>query len=144
MSWGNKLLLTFIGFAILMSTLVYNCTRHNFDLVSKDYYADEIRYQDKIDGMNNASKIGPLELSQNTANILIKLPSEMIGRHITGEAWFYCATNAKLDKKIMLSTNSEGRQFIDKSNLAKTNYLVKINWKAGDKLYYSEHKMTIE
>lgn len=144
MNWGNKLLATFVVFAILMSGLVYKCTKTTFDLVSKDYYADELRYQDKIDGMQNASTISPLTIDQNKSNVRIKLPGEMQGLSVTGEAWFYCATDASLDKKFPLSINGDGLQFVDKNTIAKTNYLVKVNWKAGNKLYYSEKKITVE
>ena len=89
MNWGNKLIITFIVFAGAMSFLVYKCTQQTFDLVSKDYYADEIRYQDKLDGMTNAAKVSPVTIDQDEASVLIKLPAEMQGLKVKGEIWFY-------------------------------------------------------
>ena len=71
MTWGTKLLLVFTAFALLMSTLVYMCMKQKFELVSKDYYKDELRYQDKIDGMNNANKIGNVLIQENQENVSI-------------------------------------------------------------------------
>ena len=51
MTWGNKLLLVFAAFALLIGTLVYKCMQQNFELVSKDYYNDELQLykQKKLD-----------------------------------------------------------------------------------------------
>ena len=40
MNWGNKLMLVFIVFALLIGTLVYKSINTKYDLVSKDYYKD--------------------------------------------------------------------------------------------------------
>src|SRR5687767_12771606 len=129
MNWGRKLILVFTAFAGLMSTLVYMCTKQQFDLVSKDYYKDELRYQDKIDGKNNANKLSELVINQNSENLVIKLPQELNGLAVSGQAWFYCPTDAAKDQKVTLDTDAEGRQFISKAKFAKAKYLLKLNWK---------------
>ena len=55
MNWGRSLILVFIVFAAFMGYLVYRASGTHFDLVSKEYYKDELRYQDKIDGFRNAA-----------------------------------------------------------------------------------------
>ncbi|MDB5211469.1 MAG: hypothetical protein JWQ30_2296, partial [Sediminibacterium sp.] len=103
MNWGNRLVLVFVGFALLIGTLVYKSMHTKFELVSKDYYNDELRYQDKIDGKANAAKISSVTVVENPEAIIINLPAEHQGRNITGEAWFYCGSNATYDRKISLS-----------------------------------------
>ena len=144
MNWGNKLIIVFIVFAALMSTLVYKSINTKFDLVSKDYYKDELRYQDKIDGMNNAAKVSDVIITQDHDNISIEFPKELKGFKANGESWFYCATDEQKDKKIAINLNENGSQIIPKSQFAKANYLVKISWKVGDRFYFSEKKLTIK
>ena len=108
MTWGNKLLLVFIGFALLMSTLVYKCAKQNFELVSKDYYNEELRYQDKIDGENNANKLSSVQIAQTSDEVSIQLPKELNGLTTAGEVWFYCAPNSSFDRKIPVKVNSNG------------------------------------
>ncbi|MFZ8343681.1 FixH family protein, partial [Staphylococcus aureus] len=55
MNWGYKLLLAFISFALIIGILVYKSINTKYDLVSTEYYKDELRYQDKIDGSGNAA-----------------------------------------------------------------------------------------
>lgn len=138
MSWGNKLLLVFIAFAMLMGTLVYKCTQQNFELVSADYYNEELRFQDKIDGENNANRLSNLSITQTTDRLIIQMPKEQMGSAISGQLWFYCGSNASFDRKIPLAVNDQGQMIIEKSALVKTNYLIKTTWESGKEKYYKE------
>lgn len=143
MTWGNKLLLVFAAFALLMCTLVYKCMHQNFELVTKDYYTDELRYQDKIDAMNNANKISSVVIDQNNDKVSIQLPKEIKGLATSGQLWFYCPVNSVNDRKIPLQVNDEGVMLIDKSKIARSNYQVKLNWQIGKEQYYTEKSLTV-
>jgi hypothetical protein len=143
MNWGNKLILVFIVFAGLILTLVYKASTAKFDLVSKEYYKEELRYQDKIDGMHNANKLSKVIVAQDTNSVTIQLPKEMNGEKITGEAWFYCRTDAEKDKKIILEVDDSSRQLIMKHLFVKGPYQLKLNWQAASGNYYTEQEITI-
>ncbi|OZA73450.1 MAG: endopeptidase La [Thiotrichales bacterium 39-47-5] len=98
MNWGNKLIIVFILFACIIGTMVYKAINTKVELVSKDYYKDELRYQDRIDGRNNAEKIGKVAVTQDAESVAIALPAEMKGIAVTGEAWFYCQTDDVKDR----------------------------------------------
>ena len=144
MNWGNKLILVFILFAVLMSVLVYKSVNTRYDLVSKDYYKDELRYQDKIDGMANAANVSDVTVSQDSNNVIVDFPKELNGYKTEGEAWFYCATDDVKDKKIVLQVDSNGRQTFPKNQLSKTNYLLKLSWKIGNSNYFAEKSVIIK
>jgi len=143
MSWGNKIVIVFLLFAGLIFTLVYKATNTKYDLVSKDYYKDELRYQDKIDGLNNANKLSGISISQDVNELVLDLPIEMKGSVSEGEIWFYRNNDASKDRKIPLQTDAFGRQRIMKNTIAKGNYQLKLNWRSGGNLYYSEQNLTI-
>jgi len=144
MNWGNKLILVFILFAVLMSVLVYKSVNTRYDLVSKDYYKDELRYQDKIDGMANAANVSDVTVSQDSNNVIVDFPKELNGYKTEGEAWFYCATDDVKDKKIALQVDANGRQTFPKNQLSKTNYLLKLSWKIGNSNYFAEKSVIIK
>lgn len=144
MTWGNKLIIVFILFAVLMSTLVYNCMNQNFELVSKDYYNDELRYQDKIDGVNNANKLTTVQIGQTGEEVCVQLPKELNGLATSGQLWFYCVTNASNDRKIPVVVNEDGKMLIDKRKLAKTNYQLKLNWQTGNDKFYNEQSLLVK
>jgi hypothetical protein len=144
MSWGNKLILVFIGFALLMGTLVYKAVNTNFELVSKDYYKEELRYQEKIDGKHHAAGISKIMITQHTGAVLIQYPKELQGQALQGEVYFYCPTNSKLDHRVAVQADANGLQQISKKEVAKTRFVVKIRWVSGGKEYYMEENLSVE
>jgi hypothetical protein len=144
MSWGNKLLITFIVFASGMGYLVYRSTHVNFELVEKDYYKSELRYQEVIDATNHVNKLSSkVKLTQQPDGILLELPGEMKGRNITGDIFFYCAYDEKKDKRVAMSMDTDGRQLIGANSVKPGNYNVKISWALDGKNYFSENKMMV-
>ena len=143
MSWGNKLVVVFLVFAGLMFTLVYKAVNTKYELVSKDYYKEELRYQDKIDGVNNANKLSSISVTQDDNQLILDLPKEIKGIKTEGEIWLYCSNDAGKDRKIPLQVDEAGRQLIMKNTLAKGNYQLKLNWKAGGSNYYTEKNLTV-
>jgi len=95
MSWGNKLVLVFIVFGLFIGVLVYKAMNTKSDLVSKEYYKEELKYQEKIDGMNNAAKLSAVKIEQDLAAIRIQLPAEQKGAEVYGDIYFYCITEEK-------------------------------------------------
>lgn len=141
MNWGNKLILVFIGFAGLMTTLVYKAVNTRFELVSKEYYQEELRYQDKIDGRANAALIDEITVTHTNKELLLQLPGEMKGMVIKGEVWFYCKTDANKDFRLPLLTDAEGKQMVDRERLPANKYLLKLSWEVADKKYYVEKEI---
>lgn len=141
MSWGNKLIIVFIVFAALMATLVYKATQTKFELVSKDYYQDELRYQDKIDGAANAALEAPISIQVNDEIISFEFPDAQKNANITGEAWFYCSVDATKDKRFVLSVDSTGIQRIERKRLQKGDYQIKISYEINQKKYYVTHQL---
>lgn len=145
MNWGYKLFFTFVVFAGLMSFLVYKALHTDFQLVEKEYYKSELRYQEVIDGTNRVNALSSaLIVSQDEENILLQMPVEMKNKLVEGSVWFYCAYDAARDKKFELKPTVDGTQRISSATIIPGNYLVKIQWKLDAKNYYSEKKINVQ
>jgi FixH len=145
MNWGNKLFVTFLVFGAGMTFLVYRSIHTNYEMVEKDYYKNELSYQQVIDGTNRANSLTTtVNLEQTENGILLHLPEEMKNKTITGEVWFYCAYNEKKDKKFELNLSTEGIQLFGKKLLNPGNYSVKITWNCDGKAYYTEKSLAIK
>ena len=57
LNWGHGIVATIVAFVLMMSFMVYKAVGESFDLVSPDYYAQEIAYQGKIDKLNRSAKL---------------------------------------------------------------------------------------
>jgi hypothetical protein len=144
LNWGHKLVLVFIVFAGMMLFLAYKCVQTNFDLVSKEYYKDELVYQQVIDGSNRANNLSEkVLLVQQEKNIILSLPGEMKGLKTSGNILFYYPADAHRDRKIELTVSTDATQVIPTKDFMPGNYTAKISWTANDKFYYSEQPVSI-
>jgi hypothetical protein len=144
MNWGNKLLITFAVFGTMISYLVYRAVTTNFELVDKEYYKNELRYQQVIDASNRTAALSsPVVLNQTEQGIFLELPAEMKNKTINGELFFYCAYDSRKDKRLIINTGTEAVQVFDKTAVEPGRYTVKINWTSEEVNYYSEKSITI-
>ena len=144
MNWGHKLIATFAVFAAGIFFLVYKSMHTNYELVSKEYYKDELSYQDVIDGVKSANALSSqVKIIQCDGSIIVEMPTEMKNRRISGNIWFYCASDAKKDRHIPIETNEKAIQHIQTKTFQPGNYTVKFDWMSDNKHYYSEQPFTI-
>lgn len=144
MNWGNKLLVTFIVFGTGMGVLVYKSMNTTYELVEKDYYKKELRYQEVIDGSNRANALSAAaSLQQTDSGIILQFPEEMKNQAVTGTVLFYCAYNQKQDKKFDLNVNPDGIQVFTSGQVTPGNYTVKIGWNSNGTDYYTEKALTV-
>ena len=144
MNWGRALLLVFVLFAGFMGYLVYRASGTHFDLVSKEYYRDELNYQDKIDGMRRAAAISQVIVkTEGNRQLVVALPEELKGKQINGELWLYCKTNAALDLKLPLRSDTVLLRSFDLSKHPSGKYLVKLHWEADQLKYDAEQEINL-
>ncbi|MCA6462375.1 MAG: FixH family protein [Chitinophagaceae bacterium] len=144
MNWGRALLLVFVLFAGFMGYLVYRASGTHFDLVSKEYYRDELNYQDKIDGLRRAADISKVIIkTEGNRQLLVELPAELSGKSISGELWLYCKTNAALDVKLPLKSDTALVRSFDLSAHPAGKYIVKLHWEADQLKYDSEQEINL-
>ncbi|RYD58301.1 MAG: hypothetical protein EOP56_05095 [Sphingobacteriales bacterium] len=142
--WGTRIAFLYGGFVVLIATLVIGSMRQNYDLVSKDYYQQELEYQKTIDaGKNQAALSSPVYVQANESNVVLKFPTEFTGKSLSGKVYFYSPVNATLDKSfdIAVSANS---MYVSRNELSKASYKIKINWQADGKDYYQESAINLQ
>ena len=145
LNWGHKITLAFSAFVVFMFVMVYKSMKTDFQLVTKEYYKDELAYQQVIDGTNRANSLSTaVELKQANNELTIQLPIEMKGKIISGNIWLYCSSDDKKDRRLELTVDENGQQVIDSKSILPANYLVKISWKADGLNYYNEQRIEVK
>ncbi len=144
LSWGTRIIILYLGFVALIATLVVGSMRQDFDLVSKDYYSEELKYQNIINASKNQSKLSEaISLKQTSQNIQITFPEEFRNSTLKGTIHFYSQVNARWDRIYNIETNAEGCYNIPTKELQETSYLVKLKWNTGNREYYQETPIKI-
>jgi len=137
-------MLVFLLFAAGMVTLVVKSMHAKIDMVTNDYYGAELKYQQVIDGRNNAEKLSaPVTITQAGNAVTLAFPPEMQGHTLQGQVLFYRPSNAQQDVSIPLQPDAAGRQLVSRQRLVTGNYRVKIEWTANNVPYFQEAALYI-
>jgi len=136
---GNILLAGFGALLIMMSVLVYCSVKQKIPMVSRNYYEQELKYQDKLNAMNNTSGYDSLfRVRVNAGHIILQLPSALSTSLQDGTAYFYCPSKEALDHKEALHASADGQYTFDRKALQAKRYILKISFTAAGKAYYKE------
>jgi len=134
----------YLGFIGIIITLVIIAGRNKEELVAKDYYSQELRYQEKIDAINNESALKEsIDYEVGEKSIAFNLPGSLKLGNFSGEIFFYCPADSKKDAEFKMSFDHLGKQFISKTTLQKGIYKMKLSWIHEGKNYFKEHIITI-
>jgi hypothetical protein len=139
MNWGLRITFLYVGFVVMILALVGLTMRQKVDLVSKDYYEQELRYQDKIDKINRTRELAEqLTWGVKSDAITLLFPSTLVDKHISGTIFFFNPSDASKDKNVVIQINSKGEQTIPTEILHKGHYKMQINWASGKEEFYNE------
>jgi hypothetical protein len=143
-NWGTKLMMVFGIFVLGMVWLVVMSMRQKVDLVAKNYYQDELRYQEVLNATNLANGLSAaVKVTKEAGFVTVQLPQEMAGGPVQGKIFFYCPSDAKNDRHIPLSIDGKGLQVVGLQQLVPGKYLVKIAWEFNKQQYYAEQTLVI-
>lgn len=137
-NWGVKIAMLYLGFVSLIMVMVSMAMHQKIDLVSKDYYEQELKFQEKINKCNRTNKLKePLSWEVKQGSLLLKFPQQFQGQKINGTIFFFRPSDAALDKTIPLAADTLLLS-IPTTQLKNGLYKMQINWKTGEEEYYNE------
>ena len=141
--WGWKIVLVYSGFVVLIIALVVASTNQKFDLVSKDYYKDEIAYQGVLDaGKNQAGLSKAVAIHANESAVTIEFPDEFKSKVLSGNINFYSPVNSAWDRNFKINADNNSVS-ISRRELNNTRYTIKISCSVDGKNYYQESEIQL-
>ena len=141
-NWGHGIILAlglFIAF-ILFMILVFPNGQQNADMVSDDYYSDELNYQEVIDAKKNANLlIDSLQYQQLASGIKVNFPQSISPEK--GQIHFdlYRTNDSNLDVQKDLTLDSQKSFSIPKQILSPGSYTLKVKWNQDKKPYQIDY-----
>lgn len=143
MNWGHKIIAVYIVFVAGMSFLAFKSSTQNIELVTEDYYAKELVYQQKIDELKRTAALSDtVKITILNQELTIHFPKDFATKKIIGEVILYCPANEKkdLNQQFMVTDNAVSIR-VPAGNHGL--HYVKINWNTGGENYYYEKKIII-
>ena len=145
-SWGIKIIITFAVFAAGIFTMVAVSMMNDTDLVSENYYEQEIKYQDQIDLLNKSAHLNESVILTQEGNELILNVSELKkegDNPYEGKILFYRGSDAKKDFDIPFDPDANGIQKINSEKLAKGYWKVSLKLNKNGDEYFVEKKIFV-
>lgn len=141
LNWGYKILLGYSIFVIGILFLGYKSTQLNFDLVEKDYYGKELKYQNVIDASGRATALGGVLITAiQEGKLIIQFPDSLKGKSVKGLAYLYYPADEQRDLKKAFTTD-KGWVEIELLTKTKGNYTLKLDIEKEGQKYYFEKKI---
>ncbi|MES2396582.1 MAG: FixH family protein [Bacteroidota bacterium] len=142
--WGTKITILYVGFALLIGTMVAMCINQKIDLVSPDYYQKELVFQTKINEAKNADALSEkISHTITEKNLELLFPNVFTDKKVSGEILFFRPSDASKDYKTNIELNGSVHQSIALTNLSKGMYKMQIGWEAEGTSYFIEETIVI-
>ena len=137
-NWGKGLV---VGMACFMTFILYlvitmsTDSKYSHDLVTEDYYAKEMAYQNEIDDESNLKSLSqPISGEKTAEGWLISFPEEINETNSKGKVFLYRPSNKQLDFETTISL-SKSHLLIPDSRLVDGRWNIKVDWQYNGKSY---------
>ena len=144
--WPYGIILTFVLFIGGTVSLIVFASSQQVDLVSPNYYEQELKYQQRIDGLDRAKQLGnraSVSYDATSQRLTVCVPAEQVREKLAGQIQLYRPSAAGLDRELKLSPDANGIQTIDSANLERGLWKVRVSWNAGGQDYFVDQKIII-
>ncbi len=138
LNWGTGIVLAFIGFIAFIMYFIISMNvddKYDHDLVSEDYYSDELKYQADIDKLKNSNDLSTnISYERTDEGLKINFPEDINYKEITGNMFLYRPSNKQLDFETAISLSNSYLLIPDK-RLVDGRWNIKIDWQYKGKSY---------
>jgi hypothetical protein len=137
-NWGIGIVIAFISFiAFILYFVITMSTNKEYehDLVTEEYYKQELQYQNEINKLKNAKTLS-INIVYNKTNegIIIQFPKNFDAEKITGKMFLYRPSNKQLDFETTISLSKTYLLIPDK-RLVDGRWDIIIDWQYNGKKY---------
>jgi nitrogen fixation protein FixH len=137
--WPYAIILYFVVFIGGMAAWITFAVRNDHELVRKDYYEQDLNFQNELDGVARAAAAGvnvSYHASQQVVTISIPFGAA------SGRVKFYRPSNAHLDQDLPLVLQN-GAQTLDVRSLEAGLWRLRLSWTSNGAEYQHDQTLVI-
>ena len=143
-NWGTGIV---IAFGLFMTFILYfvfkvqSNSKYDNELVTEDYYQQELKVQGNIERATNANALEhQLTMEKVSEGIEVAFPKDFDYKKITGKVSLYRPSNQKLDSEMPISLSSS-HLLIPKSNLVGGLWDITVEWEYNGVSYRNKQSV---
>ena len=137
-NWGVGIVIAFVLFiAFIMFFVIKMNTedKYEHDLVTEEYYKEELNYQEAIDKEANAKSLKTnVKWKKTDEGIMIEFPADLDYKEINGKVFLYRPSNKQLDMEIAISL-SDHYLLIPDDRLLDGRWNISVDWQYNKTKY---------
>lgn len=140
-SWSLGIIIFYSVFVLALLGFWYFSTFHKIELVTDNYYEQELQYEKTITRMKNANSLAEkpyFQVDKKNKQLILTVPAELNPPSLRGKIHLFRPSDAKFDRKYNLLCDTSNRQFIPIHGLPEGKWRLKMNWTDGVKEFYIE------
>jgi nitrogen fixation protein FixH len=142
--WGAGLVGVSVLFAAVVLVMVVISMNQRVDLVSDDYYDQELKHQDRIDQVRRTKEAGAApSVTADAGMIRIAFPSRLDRRALRGDVALYRPADRRMDTRGPLQLDSTNVQQIVATSMAKGRWRVQVRWQVDSVSFFHEDTVMV-
>jgi hypothetical protein len=144
-NWGTSIVIAIISFMTFILYLVITMTTNqefNHDLVTEEYYKQELTFQDQLDRETNSKNlVTNIMVEKLDKGMLVSFPADLDLSAIKGSIFMYRPSNKEQDFSIPLNLSTH-QILIPGEQLESGRWNIEINWAYDTESYYYKKEFT--
>ena len=146
-NWGHGIAIFLVIFVVTtISVVVKISTDEAYDneLVSEDYYGDELKYQEEINKAKNASELSSSVIYRvSKEGVTLTFPSDFDYSKVTGIVKMRRPSKKILDFQVLVKLDSTYKMLIPSEKAIQGKWNMVIDWNVGDKEFMYKAKVRL-
>jgi len=142
--WALGISITISAFFVTVVSVALYFGTQPVDMVTSDYYTNDLQYQKKIDVIRRTEKLASkpsIRYDEASSDCVVSFSDTLHSTAKTGSIFFYRTNDSRCDFSKSLNVSHAGAQRISMQNLPKGIWIVKLEWSEDGKSYYVEERI---
>lgn len=143
-TWGHGIAVALGSFMLFILLLIFFFTRgyQNSELITENYYEEELQYQNVIDAKNNADALPEKPIyKQDAKGIALAFPADINNGNAKFKIDLHRSEDKNLDIIKEMTLDSNNSIFIPAKVLVKGNYVLRVSWVKRNKNYQLDYDL---
>ncbi|MEL7160162.1 MAG: FixH family protein [Bacteroidota bacterium] len=141
--WGHGIFLFYTLFVGTLVVVVIKSTTFDNSLVTEEYYARDINYQQEFDRRQNSLTLSTkLALTEERGRYALVFPTAA-GKAISGTVHFYRPSSRNDDRLLPLRVGTDGEMQLPLQGLKPGKYTAIVEWTAAGVGYWDEFTLYV-
>ena len=138
-NWGTSIVLVFIAFISFIMYFVITMStdkKFDYDLVSNNYYQNELKLQGDIDAFKNAKTLEEdVKFERIKKGVKITFPSNLDFKKVKGKVFLYRPSNKQLDFEMPIALSDSYYLLMPDKRLLDGRWNIIVDWTYNGQRY---------